>query len=121
MFEEHGGSFVLSLAAYNAGGSRVKQWMKAYGDPRRAQIDAIDWIELIPITETRQYVQHILENLQVYRARLGQHSTLLIDADLHGTAGRFGPSAQIRQFCRLGRTQSDNAREIPCQPRRKAS
>jgi soluble lytic murein transglycosylase len=48
----------------------VKEWIATYGDPRNPDIDAIDWIERIPFTETRQYVQKILENLQVYRARL---------------------------------------------------
>ena len=89
LFEEHDGSYVLSFAAYNAGGGRVKEWVTAYGDPRRPEIDVVDWIELIPITETRQYVQHILENLQIYRARLDVQSVRLIDADLHAHGTRF--------------------------------
>ena len=80
---EHRGSYVLTFAAYNAGGARVKEWINAYGDPRKPEIDVVDWIELIPITETRQYVQHILENLQVYRVRIGQQPRLMIEADLH--------------------------------------
>ena len=89
LFEEHDGSYVLTFAAYNAGGGRVKEWLAAYGDPRRAGVDVVDWIELIPITETRQYVQHILENLQVYRARMGQLSSSLTNDDLHAHGGRF--------------------------------
>ena len=89
LFEEHDGSYVLAFAAYNAGGGRVKEWITAYGDPRRPEIDVVDWIELIPITETRQYVQHILENLQIYRARLDVQSVRLIDADLHAHGSRF--------------------------------
>lgn len=64
------GSYVLALAAYNAGPSRVRQWINTYGDPRDGSIDVVDWIELIPIYETRNYVHRILENLQYYRARL---------------------------------------------------
>ena len=89
LFEEQGGSYVMTFAAYNAGGGRVRDWIKAHGDPRDPNVDVVDWIELIPITETRNYVQRIVENLQIYRARLGQQSTLLIDADLHASGGRF--------------------------------
>ena len=60
------GSYILTLAAYNAGQSRVAAWIKKYGDPRKDDIDAVDWIELIPFKETRNYVQRVLENVQVY-------------------------------------------------------
>ena len=60
------GSYILTLAAYNAGESRVAAWIKKYGDPRKDDIDAVDWIELIPFKETRNYVQRVLENVQVY-------------------------------------------------------
>ncbi len=63
-------SYILTAAAYNAGGHRVRQWIKAYGDPRKGEIDPIDWIESIPFSETRNYVQRVMENLQVYRARM---------------------------------------------------
>ena len=89
LFGEYDGSYVLTFAAYNAGGARVKEWIAAYGDPRRPDVDVIDWIEHIPITETRYYVQHILENLQVYRARFGDQPLLRIEADLHARGGRF--------------------------------
>ena len=82
LFGEYGGSYVLSFAAYNAGGGRVKEWTTAYGDPRDPQIDTVDWIERIPITETRHYVQKILENLQIYRARLTGNRALGIAEDL---------------------------------------
>jgi soluble lytic murein transglycosylase len=77
-----GGSYVMTFAAYNAGSSRVAQWVKAHGDPRDPNVDVVNWIELIPFTETRNYVQRIMENLQVYRARMGAPS-LRIEADLH--------------------------------------
>jgi soluble lytic murein transglycosylase len=64
-------SYVLAIAAYNAGPDRVGTWLRLYGDPRDYGIDVVDWIETIPLSETRNYVQRVLENLQVYRHRLG--------------------------------------------------
>jgi len=78
---DYGGSFIMTFAAYNAGPSRVTAWVKAYGDPRDPNVDAVNWIERIPFTETRNYVQRIMENLQVYRARLGAPA-LTIESDL---------------------------------------
>jgi peptidoglycan lytic transglycosylase len=65
-------SYVLAIAAYNAGPDRVSGWISQYGDPRDHGVDVVDWIETIPISETRNYVQRVLENLQVYRHRLGE-------------------------------------------------
>lgn len=70
MLAEFDGSYVLALAAYNAGPSRARAWIKSNGDPRDPEVEAIDWVEMIPFTETRNYVQRVLENLQVYRGRL---------------------------------------------------
>ena len=64
------GSYIMSIAGYNAGGGRVTQWMDSFGDPRDGVIDPIDWVEMIPFNETRNYVQRVLANLQIYRARL---------------------------------------------------
>jgi soluble lytic murein transglycosylase len=68
------GSYLLSIAAYNAGPGRVRQWIDEFGDPRSPDVDAVDWVEQIPFTETRNYVQRVLENLQVYRLRIGNRS-----------------------------------------------
>ncbi len=77
------GSYILALAGYNAGPRRVREWMESIGDPRDPTVDPIDWIELIPVYETRNYVQRILENLQIYRARLnGGQARLQILQDL---------------------------------------
>lgn len=75
------GSYVLAFAAYNAGRRRASEWVAKYGDPRDPRVDAVDWIERIPFTETRNYVMRVMENVQVYRARLGQ-GQLAIDNDL---------------------------------------
>lgn len=77
------GSYILALAGYNAGPHRVREWMTQIGDPRKNGVDVIDWIELIPVSETRNYVQRIMESLQVYRARLaGGKAPLQIMQDL---------------------------------------
>ncbi len=65
------GSYILSIAAYNAGPTRVKRWVREMGDPRTADIDPVDWIESIPYSETRNYVQRVLEGTEIYRRRLG--------------------------------------------------
>ena len=69
-----GGNVTMMAAGYNAGPGRPLRWMEAYGDPRgrNAQIDVIDWIELIPFNETRNYIMRVTESLPVYRARLGK-------------------------------------------------
>lgn len=82
LLKEWRGSYVLTFAAYNAGSGNVAKWIKAYGDPRRPDIDAVDWVERIPFYETRNYVQRVMENLQVYRQRLNQRTAYLIDHDL---------------------------------------
>ena len=68
------GDLVLTVAAYNAGPNRVRRWIASNGDPRDRSVDPIDWIELIPIGETRNYVQRVLENLAVYRALSGRNA-----------------------------------------------
>lgn len=70
LLERFQGSYIMVLAAYNAGPQRVDQWINTYGDPRDPSVDPIDWIELIPFSETRNYVMRVLENTQVYRARI---------------------------------------------------
>ncbi|MGQ0686619.1 transglycosylase SLT domain-containing protein [Bradyrhizobium sp.] len=82
LLEDYRGSYIMTFAAYNAGRGSVKKWIERYGDPRDPKIDAVDWVELIPFSETRNYVQRIMENLQVYRARFGGGTKLMIEADL---------------------------------------
>ncbi len=68
--DEFGGSYIMTFAGFNAGPGRVRQWVREFGDPRSGHIDPIDWVERIPFRETRKYVQKVMANLQVYRARL---------------------------------------------------
>jgi soluble lytic murein transglycosylase len=82
LLEDYRGSYIMTFAAYNAGRGSVKKWIDRYGDPRDPKVDAVDWVELIPFSETRNYVQRVMENLQVYRARFGGSSRLQIEADL---------------------------------------
>src|SRR5690606_41186741 len=67
------GSYILTLTSYNAGPGRTRQWLRELGDPRDPSVDPIDWIHQIPFEETRDYVQKVLSNLQIYRARLGNY------------------------------------------------
>jgi soluble lytic murein transglycosylase len=80
---EFRGSYVLTLAGYNAGPGRARQWIREFGDPREPGVDPIDWIERIPIEETREYVKKVLSNIQVYRARLDDPKALRLEEDLH--------------------------------------
>ncbi len=83
LLSDFAGSFVLSIASYNAGGGRINQWISTYGDPRSTSADIVDWIERIPFSETRNYVQRVMENTQVYRNILaGRDVPLGIAADL---------------------------------------
>ena len=83
LLTQFSGSYVLAIAAYNAGPSHVRDWMSLYGDPRADGVNVIDWVESIPYSETRNYVQRVLENLQIYRMRLGQTgSSFTLASDL---------------------------------------
>ncbi|TWH34276.1 MULTISPECIES: lytic transglycosylase domain-containing protein [unclassified Aminobacter] len=69
--ERFNGSYVLTFAGYNAGPRRAKEWIQRYGDPRGKSVEeVVDWIERIPFSETRSYVQRVMENYQVYKMRL---------------------------------------------------
>jgi len=82
--DEFGGSYIKAIAGFNAGPGRVRQWISKFGDPSRPEVDPVDWIERIPFTETRNYVQKVFANIQIYRARLGTpKSALMIRPDLH--------------------------------------
>ena len=80
---DFGGSYPLAIAAYNAGPGRIRQWLHDYGDPRGKDIQMVDWIEAIPFTETRLYVQRVLESVQIYRGQnTGNTAAFSLAADL---------------------------------------
>ncbi len=77
------GSYILAFAAYNAGPSQARKWIKKFGDPRKDSVNQVDWIEDIPFRETRNYVMRAVESLHVYRARIrGVTPRLTISKDL---------------------------------------
>jgi soluble lytic murein transglycosylase len=87
LLERYDGSYILAITAYNAGHNRVDQWIAKMGDPRTKSVDPIDWIESIPFSETRNYVQRVLENAAVYRHLIaGRPVAFTLRRDLYGTA-----------------------------------
>ncbi len=67
LISAYNGSYVMAIAAYNAGPGNVSKWSRQFGTPGNTVESAVNWIEKIPFSETRNYVQRVLENLQVYR------------------------------------------------------
>jgi soluble lytic murein transglycosylase len=87
LLREYSGSHIMTFAGYNAGRGRVRDWVKQYGDPRDPKVDAVDWVERIPFAETRNYVQRVMENLQIYRVRFDSGATVMSKVDQpHGTS-----------------------------------
>jgi len=90
--DDFAGSYIMAIAGYNAGPGRVRDWVSKIGDPREAGTDPIDWVEMLSIDETRDYVKKVLSNVQVYRAELdAPGNALRIRADLQ--RGRNGASS----------------------------
>ena len=87
LLKTYDGNHVLAFVGYNAGRGRVKEWIAHFGDPRDPKVDVVDWVERIPFTETRIYVQRVMENLQVYRSRFDEPARLTIEADMRGARG----------------------------------
>lgn len=85
LVKDYDGNFVLVFAAYNAGRGNVRKWIQRYGDPRDPNVDVVDWVELIPYSETRNYVQRVMENYQAYKVRFNSPTKLQMEADLRGT------------------------------------
>ncbi len=81
LLREYNGCHIMTFAGYNAGRGRVRDWVKAYGDPRDPNVDPVDWVERIPFSETRNYVQRVVENLLVYRVRFGTPAPVVSKID----------------------------------------
>jgi soluble lytic murein transglycosylase len=103
LLKEYAGSHIMTFAGYNAGRGRVRDWVKVHGDPRDPNVDAIDWVERIPLSETRNYVQRVMENLLVYRARFdGGGASVVSKSDQRygisreaNSAGVLSPDVQL--------------------------
>jgi soluble lytic murein transglycosylase len=93
LLKEYNGSHIMTFAGYNAGRGRVREWVKQFGDPRDPRVDAVDWVERIPFAETRNYVQRVMENLQVYRARFDVAAPVLSKVDPHRDVRQEASSA----------------------------
>jgi soluble lytic murein transglycosylase len=85
LLKEYRGSYIMTFAGYNAGRGRVSEWVAKHGDPRDPKVDAVDWVERIPIAETRNYVQRVMENLQIYGAHFGG-GIATVEPNLHRAA-----------------------------------
>ncbi len=70
LVDEFGPSIALIASGYNAGPGRPRNWIEQFGDPRRADVDVVDWVEMIPFAETRTYVMRVAESVVIYRAKL---------------------------------------------------
>ncbi|WP_375319078.1 lytic transglycosylase domain-containing protein [Candidatus Tisiphia endosymbiont of Oplodontha viridula] len=84
LLQQFEGSYILTIAAYNAGPNTIPRWIDLFGDPRKLKDlwQIIDWMELIPYPLTRNYVQRVLENIQVYRTILNKNNNLKLKQDL---------------------------------------
>ncbi|MDB5449615.1 MAG: transglycosylase [Phenylobacterium sp.] len=93
LVSQFSGSYIMAAAAYNAGPGRPTQWSGYCGDPRGASTDPVDFIECIPFSETRNYVMRVMENMQVYRAKLnGGSAPLTLSSDLQRGAYNYPPT-----------------------------
>ena len=100
LIERYDGSYLLAVAAYNGGPRNVARWIAANGDPRRdPDVDIIDWIEMIPIPETRNYVQRVLEGTQAYRWQLGRRPTA---SSLESDLARGMSQRTVAVYCGAG-------------------
>lgn len=93
LLSEYRGNQIMTFAGYNAGRGRVREWVQARGDPRDPKVDPVDWVERIPLSETRNYVQRVMENVQVYRAQFegsgmvaGKSDQRVVTHDISATA-----------------------------------
>lgn len=98
LVNQFSGSYVMATAGYNAGPGRPPQWAAYCGDPRGGSTDPIDFIECIPFSETRNYVMRVMENVQVYRAKLnGGSAPITISTDLKRGGYGYAPTVAVTE------------------------
>lgn len=95
LLSEYRGNQIMTFAGYNAGRGRVREWVQARGDPRDPKVDPIDWVERIPLSETRNYVQRVMENVLVYRARFEDSSVVAGKSDERVVTHEAGATAPV--------------------------
>ncbi len=96
MVDHFSGSYIMTAAGYNAGPGRPVQWIQFCGDPRAGATDPVDYIECIPFSETRNYVMRVMENVQVYRAKMnGGSAPITLSADLKRGGYSYGPPTPL--------------------------
>ena len=108
LVSQFSGSYIMAAAGYNAGPGRPTQWTQFCGDPRGGSTDPVDFIECIPFSETRNYVMRVMENMQVYRAKLaGGSIPITLSADLkrgaYGAAAPTNPLPTLAESDTTGR------------------
>lgn len=96
LVERFSGSYIMAAAGYNAGPGRPPQWIAMCGDPRTSSGDPLDFIECVPFSETRNYIMRVMENMQVYRAKLnGGQAPITLSADLKRGAYGYPQTAAV--------------------------
>ena len=112
LIDDFDGSYIAAIASYNAGPGRIRRWLRDNGDIRKGEVDVLDWIEQIPIAETRNYVQRVLEGLHIYRSRT-KNVPPIVQAQainrwcLYGCGGVI--EASVTAKARIGKASADDA------------
>lgn len=78
LIDQYGGFYPLAIAAYNAGPNNVAIWIREFGDPRSKNVNLLDWIEEIPIYETRNYIQRVMESYYMYKLRMNEEPVTVV-------------------------------------------
>lgn len=95
LFSEYRGNQIMTFAGYNAGRGRVREWVQTRGDPRDPNVDPVDWVERIPLSETRNYVQRVMENVLVYRTRFEGSGMVAGKSDQRVVTQEAGATAPV--------------------------
>lgn len=107
LIAQFNGSYIMTFAGYNAGPGNARKWVERYGDPRGGRTDPVDWVESIPFTETRKYVQKVMQNVHIYRSLLTPRAMTGMHVDLaRGTVPVVSPSGKKKPNAKCGARKS---------------